>query len=52
MKAYCKKCKTKIEKPKWEHLIYAIYKAGGHAGENKCPGCKNKTLEFSFKVGD
>lgn len=46
------KCGYKLKKPKWKHLINYIYKVGGHAGENKCSYCKNKTLEFSFKVGD
>lgn len=43
------KCGYRLEKPTWEHLICTIYKAGGHAGKNKCPGCKGTTLEFKAR---
>lgn len=47
MKAYCD-CGFEIEKPQWEHLVYAIWKQGGHAGRNICPKCKKERLEFDF----
>ena len=43
------KCGYRLEKPTWEILIYTIYKAGGHAGKNICPGCKEATLEFNVR---
>ena len=47
-KVKCNNCNFEMEKPQWEHIINALYRAGGHAGNNTCPKCKNNALEFYF----
>ena len=38
-----------IKKSRWEHVVNAVYKAGGHAGKSICPVCRYRTLKFDFE---
>ncbi len=48
IKGKCKYCSYKVEKPRWEHIIYTVRKQGGCIGKNICPGCKKKGLELDW----
>lgn len=48
IKVKCKYCSYKVQKPKWEHIIYAIRKDGGNALKNICPRCKQDGLVFDW----
>ena len=48
IKVKCKYCSYKIEKPRWEHIIYTVRKQGGDILKNVCPGCKKKGLELDW----
>lgn len=48
IKVKCKYCDYKLEKPRWEHIIYTVRKQGGCIGKNICPGCKKKGLELDW----
>lgn len=41
-----------LEKPKWEHIVNALYRQGGHVIKNICPKCKRKTLLFDYQEGE
>lgn len=42
MKVICSSCSYKVEKPKLEHLIYAVKKDKGSIIKNICPLCEKK----------
>ncbi len=48
IKIKCKYCNYKLEKHRWEHIIAAVRKQGGHAGKNICPECKAKGLRLDW----
>lgn len=48
IKAKCTKCNFKLNKHRWEHMIYAIYKLGANAGKEICPKCKKEGLKIDF----
>lgn len=48
IKVKCKYCDYKLEKHRWEHIVYTIRKQGGHVGKNICPGCKKEGLRLDW----
>lgn len=48
IKGKCKYCSYKVEKPRWEHIIYTVRKQGGCIGKNICPGCKKEGLRLDW----
>lgn len=48
IKVKCKHCRYKVEKPRWEHIIYAVRKQGGCIRKNICPRCKQDGLVFDW----
>jgi len=48
IKVKCKYCDYKLEKHRWEHIVYTIRKQGGHAGKNICPNCKREGLRLDW----
>ena len=48
IKVKCKYCSYKVEKPRWEHIIYAVRKDGGCIRYNICPTCKREGLELDW----
>lgn len=41
-------CSYNLEKPRYEHIINALYREGGNALKDICPKCRNKTLVFDY----
>lgn len=48
IKVKCKYCDYELEKPRWEHIIYAVRKDGGCIRYNICPTCKREGLELDW----
>lgn len=48
IKVKCKYCDYKLEKPRWEHIVYVIRKQGGDIRHNICPVCKREGLEIDW----
>lgn len=48
IKVKCKYCDYRIEKHRWEHIVYTIRKQGGNIGKNICPRCGKDGLRLDW----